>query len=300
MSRLAILAPLFLSSIVVAHIYAPDCSLTLQWTFNSLGQDPCQVAAYLLATCSGGSFSLAPLYLGPSYPGPSVIDDGDLCLCNTVTYSLLTGRWTTWPRYSSNCTKFMPVSSTYTNSTPQLENKWNDTRSLAVGDSPELTPGMVISPSNASSTSPTPTPTPTTPSPTPTTPSPTPTHSSSSVALQQSPLLLRRKRPQGPSAAFVVDGAPRPLMGEVRLPGSNDGTYVPSSMPGTLASPMMLYDPNDPTTFPGFQGAGQPRIWQDSIYRFLSSLSIVFSAARFSVGSQSRLWMMVNWFPIFT
>ncbi|KAI0246208.1 hypothetical protein BJV78DRAFT_1256859 [Lactifluus subvellereus] len=28
-------------------------------------------------------------------------------------------------------------------------------------------------------------------------------------------------------------------------------------MPGTPASPMKLYDPNDPTTFPGFQGAGQ-------------------------------------------
>ncbi|KAI0245024.1 hypothetical protein BJV78DRAFT_1270420 [Lactifluus subvellereus] len=30
-------------------------------------------------------------------------------------------------------------------------------------------------------------------------------------------------------------------------------------MPETPASPMMLYHPNDPTTLPGFQGAGQVR-----------------------------------------
>ncbi|KAI0246494.1 hypothetical protein BJV78DRAFT_1254363 [Lactifluus subvellereus] len=30
-------------------------------------------------------------------------------------------------------------------------------------------------------------------------------------------------------------------------------------MPETPASPMKLYDPNDPTTFPGPQGTGQVR-----------------------------------------
>ncbi|KAI0246210.1 hypothetical protein BJV78DRAFT_1256871, partial [Lactifluus subvellereus] len=55
MSRLAILVSLLLlSGIAVAQIYAPDCSLTWQWTFNSLGQNACTVAAYLMATCNGG------------------------------------------------------------------------------------------------------------------------------------------------------------------------------------------------------------------------------------------------------
>ncbi|KAI0250839.1 hypothetical protein BJV78DRAFT_1282907 [Lactifluus subvellereus] len=119
--------------------------------------------------------------------------------------------------------------------------------SFAVGDSPEPTPGMVISPT------------------------PTHTHNSSgaiaggvvggvaAIAVAGLAIFfwLRRKRPQDPSAAFVVDGVPQPLMGEVWPPGSNDGTHGPSSMPETPASPMMLYDPNDPITFSGFQGAVQ-------------------------------------------
>ncbi|KAI0245139.1 hypothetical protein BJV78DRAFT_147273 [Lactifluus subvellereus] len=187
MSRLAILAPLLLlSGIVVAQISAPDCSQTsqLQWIFNSLGQNPCIVAAYLLATCNGGSWSISPLDPGSWYT--VFVDDENLCLCNTVTYSLLSAcgacqddTWTTWSQYSFNCTNKMPVSS-FPNPVPSgtgvpqwalldvtLENNWNSGKSFAVGDSPELTPGMVISPSNASSTSPTQTPTPTTPSPTP-------------------------------------------------------------------------------------------------------------------------------------
>ncbi|KAI0249314.1 hypothetical protein BJV78DRAFT_1228690 [Lactifluus subvellereus] len=73
MSRLAILAPLLLlSGIAVAQINVPGviCSQTWQWTSNSFGQNPCIVAAYLMATCNGGY-------------------DGDLCKCNTVVYSLL-------------------------------------------------------------------------------------------------------------------------------------------------------------------------------------------------------------------
>ncbi|KAI0246491.1 hypothetical protein BJV78DRAFT_1364809 [Lactifluus subvellereus] len=204
-----------------------------------------------------------------------------------MTYSLLSAcgacqqdTWTTWSQYSFNCTNKMPVSS-FPNPVPSgirvpqwafldvtLENDWNNTKSFAVGDSPEVTPGMVISPSNDSSISPTPTP--------PTAPSPTPTHSSSSnagaiaggavggvAAIAVAGLAiffwLPRKRLQGPSTARVIDGAPQPLMGEVRPLGSDDGTYVPSSMPGTPASSTMLYDPNDPTTFSRFQGAGQVR-----------------------------------------
>ncbi|KAI0250831.1 hypothetical protein BJV78DRAFT_1282904 [Lactifluus subvellereus] len=309
MSRLAILAAfklLLLSGIVVARIDAPACIQTWQWTFNSLGQNPCLVSAYLLATCSGGSSVIPPLDPGNWY---SVFaNDGNLCVCNTVAYSLLSAcgacqqdTWTTWSQYSLNCTNTMRPVSSFPNPVPSgtrvpqwalldvtFENNWSISKSFAVGDSPELTPGMVISPSSASSTSPTPTPTPTTPSPTPTTPSPTstthsptpttpsptPTHSSSSnvgataggviggvaaIAVAGLAILfwLRRKRSQGSSTAFVVDGAPQPLMGEVRPPGSDDGTYVPSSMPETPATPRKLYDPNDPTTFPGFQGAGQ-------------------------------------------
>ncbi|KAI0245120.1 hypothetical protein BJV78DRAFT_1268149, partial [Lactifluus subvellereus] len=90
MTLLAIIGSLFLlSGIAVAQIHAPDCSPTWQWTSNSLGQNACIVAAYLMATCNGGSSSIAPPESGWSYIGPSGVDDGDLCKCNTVTYSLL-------------------------------------------------------------------------------------------------------------------------------------------------------------------------------------------------------------------
>ncbi|KAI0250841.1 hypothetical protein BJV78DRAFT_1154793 [Lactifluus subvellereus] len=316
MSRLPILAPLLLlPGIAVAQIIAPDCSLTWKWTFNSLGQNACTVAAYLMASCNGGSWEIVPLSPGSWYT--VFADERNLCICNTVTYSLLSAcgacqldTWTTWSLYSYNCTKTMPVSSGFpalvlTQKLPPVsltlflpEHVCPNGLSLmsqfvaqfsSSPHSPELTPGMLIPPSNASSTSPTPTPTPsttpsptpttpsptpTTPSPTPTTPSPTPTHRSSSnagataggviggvAAIAVAGLAiffwLRRKRSHAPSAASVADGAPQSLVGEVRPPGSDDGTHGPSSMPGTPATPMKLYDPNDPTTFPGFQGAGQ-------------------------------------------
>ncbi|KAH9988660.1 hypothetical protein BJV77DRAFT_1069924 [Russula vinacea] len=75
MSLLTVLLSLFFfSGFATAGIYAPDCSLsTWQWTFNSLGQNACTVAAYMLSTCSGGSFTVNALP-GPNYAysGPNV------------------------------------------------------------------------------------------------------------------------------------------------------------------------------------------------------------------------------------
>ncbi|KAI0250333.1 hypothetical protein BJV78DRAFT_590711 [Lactifluus subvellereus] len=154
MSRLAILAPLLLlSGIAVAQIDAPaDCSPPWQWTSNSLRQSPCTVAAYLMATCNQGAFSIAPLGPGYSYIGPNGVDDGNLCKCNTVAYSLLSAcdgcqqeTWITWSQYSFNCTKTFPVSS-FPNPVPSgtrvpqwalcdvtPENNWNNNTAFTVG-----------------------------------------------------------------------------------------------------------------------------------------------------------------------
>jgi hypothetical protein len=76
MSISAVLTTLSLfSAHVLAQVYFPDCTVS-SWgwvrlnhfdslsftdrlfkTFNSLGQNPCTVAAYLLSTCNGGSQS---------------------------------------------------------------------------------------------------------------------------------------------------------------------------------------------------------------------------------------------------
>jgi hypothetical protein len=76
-----LLSLLFFSGFATAGIYAPDCSLSWEWvcilsfplcipwslslsdsdplalcvqTFNSLGQNACTVAAFMMSTCSGG------------------------------------------------------------------------------------------------------------------------------------------------------------------------------------------------------------------------------------------------------
>ncbi len=77
-------------------------------TFNSLNQNPCTVAAYLESVCNNGggcactciavssisslaAATIDPLPPGWVYRGPSDrnLYGADLCLCNTVTYSLL-------------------------------------------------------------------------------------------------------------------------------------------------------------------------------------------------------------------
>jgi hypothetical protein len=84
MSLLQVVAPLaslcFFSALSIAQVSAPNCtSAAWQWvrtpwfrqlivwplsdpmncvqTFNSLGQNPCTVTAYMMATCDGGSES---------------------------------------------------------------------------------------------------------------------------------------------------------------------------------------------------------------------------------------------------
>ena len=116
------------SAFAVGGIYAPDCNTSWSWvrmlsfsprrvlicwhcaqSFNSLGQNACTVAAYLMSTCTGGcepssllrpfvfepclnsfsAFTINSLDPGYHYTGPSEYDDTDMCSCNTVTYSLL-------------------------------------------------------------------------------------------------------------------------------------------------------------------------------------------------------------------
>ncbi|KAH9992132.1 hypothetical protein BJV77DRAFT_453790 [Russula vinacea] len=65
---------ILLFGFAAAGIYAPDCSLSWEWTFNSLGQNACTVAAFMMSTCNGGSFTINALP-GPSYSysGPAVL-----------------------------------------------------------------------------------------------------------------------------------------------------------------------------------------------------------------------------------
>jgi hypothetical protein len=74
----------------------------------------------------------------------------------------------------------------------------------------------------------------------------------------------RSKAPAPVAPPFVGAYQPPPAMDEIQQPltmddgytmSSNPGT-IGSSMPGTPVTQMRIYNPNDPSTFPGYQGSG--------------------------------------------
>ncbi|KAH8978615.1 hypothetical protein EDB92DRAFT_552953 [Lactarius akahatsu] len=283
-SSLAVLTSLFLLSagdLVVAQISAPNCtSSLLQWSSNSIGQNSCSVAAYLLGTCDGGEFTLYPILNSSySYLGPPEEQGANLCFCNTVTFNLLSacsvcqgGDLRTWSDYSHNCTKTMDPS-TFPNPVPPktrvpqwalrdvtLVNLWDATTAFTIGDTPEILPGELIGTSSSSSVSPTSS----TSSSAPASTSPVSTSSGNGsnvgaiaggvaggvVAIAAIAGLLfvfrrRQQRAQAPSAAFLVnDISPPPS-------ASSMSKVTPATSYGhTQGSRMTLYDPDNPSTYP--------------------------------------------------
>ena len=118
---------IFISAVHFLALTEPD-GLFVQ-SYNSLGQNPCWVAAYMLSICGNDSksfycllclaffehyhlvffvaFTMWPLQPGGSYFGPSSAQDSNLCKCNSVTYSLLSAcggcQGGTWIPYDSCC-----------------------------------------------------------------------------------------------------------------------------------------------------------------------------------------------------
>ncbi|KXN92203.1 hypothetical protein AN958_08656 [Leucoagaricus sp. SymC.cos] len=120
MPRLAYLAIAFIPAALSQTISQAICSVSsLSWTFNTLGDSPCQVAANLAGVCDGGVFTLTPLEPGFVYLGPSKITQNS-CRCSSVYYSMLSAcaacqdsNWLDWNQYDGNCT------TVYTGSFPQ-------------------------------------------------------------------------------------------------------------------------------------------------------------------------------------
>ncbi|KAI9459394.1 hypothetical protein F5148DRAFT_1218816 [Russula earlei] len=146
----------------LAQVSYPNCSAaSLEWSYNSLGQNPCYVAAYLESSCNGGQFQIPPLTPGVLYGGPFA-GGSTLCQCNTVVYSLVSacgacqgGSWVQWSQWSFNCSS-VSEDGTYPTALPRLTrvprwaylsvvkaNTWNITLAQIAGDSPEGTPTTV-------------------------------------------------------------------------------------------------------------------------------------------------------------
>ncbi|KAJ7120500.1 hypothetical protein C8R43DRAFT_83106 [Mycena crocata] len=91
------------------------CSSSFAWSFNSLGQSPCLVAAYLGSVCNDGLFIVPALASDTSfYAGPTVAQ-ANACACSSVFYSLLSacadcqsGKVLTWSSFNTNCTTVYP------------------------------------------------------------------------------------------------------------------------------------------------------------------------------------------------
>ncbi|KAH9955180.1 hypothetical protein BGW80DRAFT_375632 [Lactifluus volemus] len=169
----AVLTILSLFSVhVLADVTWPDCTVSsLNWTYNSLGQNPCEVAAFLQSICYGGEFHIPALPQGRAYNGPAY-GDNTLCKCSTIVYSLLSAcdacqgdPWFNWKDFSGNCTAGQPASSFPVPvpagiRVPQwaliditVEGTWDSTQSYAVGDLPEVLPGALINGTSTSTSS---------------------------------------------------------------------------------------------------------------------------------------------------
>ncbi|KAF8261714.1 hypothetical protein EI94DRAFT_1745333 [Lactarius quietus] len=170
-----ILIPTFLSYLLLigsvrGQVQAAICTDdSFSWTFNSLHQSPCLVAAYLGAACSNGSFVLPSLPPQNSYVGPSGDDDDDQCKCNTVAYNLISAcdacqgePWIPYSEWSYNCTINATVG-TFPEPVPDetrvprwaylpfvLNDTWDIMLAQFVGDFPEATGPPSIIPTSTS------------------------------------------------------------------------------------------------------------------------------------------------------
>ncbi|KAF8274380.1 hypothetical protein EI94DRAFT_1825404 [Lactarius quietus] len=144
------------------YVNAPNCTVvSFSWSYNSLQQNPCLVAAYLAAACSNNNiFAIPPLRPGNSYTGPSGLDDTQGCTCNTVYYNLISAcdacqgsSWIAYSEWTLHCTAanigsagtFPPpiAAGTRIPEWAYLDSSATDTWDLtgahAAGDSPEVT-----------------------------------------------------------------------------------------------------------------------------------------------------------------
>ncbi|KIM63769.1 hypothetical protein SCLCIDRAFT_1213929 [Scleroderma citrinum Foug A] len=246
------------------------CLSDFAWMNNSIGQNPCLVAAFVLGACTGTQFIIPSLDPGFTYGGPSV-SGATPCECNTITYNLIAAcsicqnriyiAWTSW---STNCSMTYP--GVYPENIPSgtaiphwayqdvtKTDVFNATIAQLAGDAPEST---AIKP-QATSTMVTSTIPPTsitlvgntgTQSPTPT-PTPTPTPSPSSSSNPKTWTIVR-----GAVGGIVMLGAiatwfyiRRRRQTKAPPGGTMSTTTSPSTHPATH---LKLYDPSDPSTFP--------------------------------------------------
>ncbi|PBK78253.1 hypothetical protein ARMSODRAFT_947129 [Armillaria solidipes] len=106
------LVPLVVSQ---ASLVVCNASIDSNWSFNSLDQSPCTVAAYLGGVCNSGNFTVTPLSDGQLYSGPT-LEQANVCRCSSVFYSLVSACafcqgniYERWSLFNRNCTDGLNV-----------------------------------------------------------------------------------------------------------------------------------------------------------------------------------------------
>ncbi|KAG2157220.1 hypothetical protein DEU56DRAFT_921244 [Suillus clintonianus] len=257
------------------------CVAGFDWMNNSISQNPCTVASYLESVCWGGDFTISPLPVDTHYAAPTTAE-ANSCECSSVTYSLISAcgdcqnrTYLTWASWSYNCSviypQVYPMNIPSGTLVPQwaylnVTNGFDPVAAQSVGDLPESTATKVqstgtvtystsvsasatgISAAAGSST---------------TTSSPTASKSSNVGAIAGGVVggivgaaaiigfatwlfVKRRRSSTAPSAAFSDIGGG---------PGYTHSVYSanpsPFPMQPQMTQQQRLYDPSDPTTFPG-------------------------------------------------
>ncbi|KAF9782585.1 hypothetical protein BJ322DRAFT_1110468 [Thelephora terrestris] len=265
-----------------------QCVSGWEWSYNSQGLNPCEIAGSLQAPCLGYSaYVLGPIGNGSNYVTPQANDTAaQNCGCNTVIYSLYSACTLcqfntsttplTWAFWSEFCPKVYvtqyPLAIPFNASVPH----WaflNDTNpsfdpvlAQSAGRDPEATPTSpsTVPPSSTSTSHVSGNPavsTGTNGSPL----NPTPTTTTTTTAGGGG----GHKNNTGAIAGGVVGGIiglaalgalafflkRRSANDPNRIPGSSDMTYNLASGQ-QFADPPKLYDPSDPSTFPSPQSAG--------------------------------------------
>lgn len=254
----------FLRSVQAANA---ACKSNWGWSYNSKGQNPCEVAASLQGPCFGVSgFELQPLDPGNVYANPKRGTPlRKKCGCNTIIFSLYmactlcqnstsTRKWTEWSEFCDkvHVTQY-PFDIPQNATVPQWafldytkEDKYNPTFAESVGRDPEVTPSTTPSATNAP---------------------PTATDPPSEGGDQEGGSGGSTRTNVGAIAGGVIGGAAGLLViaalvfflkkrrkgtqqGHiVNLDSSADRRWEAMAMQDAY-KPQRLYDPSDPSTFP--------------------------------------------------
>jgi len=253
-----------------AQVPPPSCDVSLdyEWSYNSLGQDPCVVATYLGGACVPG-YSIPPVESG-FYLGPAV-GQNTTCRCSSVFYMTLSacsacqgGSWPSWMDYNPNCT--MVYSSTFPDNIPgatdvpqwaylniTISGTFDPAEAKAIGDIPEST-GVAVPTATTTSSS---------------TSTPKKSHSESGpiaggvvggviilslcvVAVIYFRRRRSRNRGRGGRGKYSA-AAPSSQVGDVSshpYPMMSAHPEMQSSFTSLTSVARRLYDPSDPSTFP--------------------------------------------------